>query len=282
MSIIDSEHRSGVDNKNEDVAPSEAYLAAVDPVHEQRVAEAKANIEARQDAILSHPESEGALYDWDENRKRVDAKDLTKKEAADWVASYLEWKNGDITQEQLDKDQAGIESGHEAGPGETKRLASGDGKPTGAKEPGDKLPSAKSSAAAKDTGNPIEQRAADLRPKLSSTDARGLDKFVKRYADGDITLDRLKSELDNYEGKAAEEKAIADGERADTTGDLTHEQKLAHIEAEHPAFLHDTEVTTKTLEDGKWVTTAEPAEKAVSALKQDVSDLTEFLKCIRS
>jgi hypothetical protein len=64
--------------------------------------------------------------------------------------------------------------------------------------------------------------------------------------------------------------------------EMSLEDKIAHIAEEHPAFMSDTTVPLKTLEDGKWVTTQEPAHEAVSNLKKDVSDLTAFAQCVTS
>ena len=114
----------------ENVQPTATDLARPDPVAEKRVAEALARLDAVMTEALAHPVAAEAAADWDDMRgsHAPFAKDLSRQDAYDWLMTYMELKNGDITQDQLAAEQRDIERRYDADPA---RAVVGDKRATG-------------------------------------------------------------------------------------------------------------------------------------------------------
>jgi hypothetical protein len=184
-----------------------------DPVYEARVAEGRQRIEAQKEWVLSRPEAADAAEDWDDMRGEgaPEARHLTRDDAYEWTLTYAEWKDGQISQKELDDAQREIERRYG---GSTKEPALGgrEHPEDGAESPGH-LPNPEaeredSEAAGELSGDepehehepqPLEQYAAQLRDFLDPAGKRRLDRIIQRYSDGDIDLDRLQTELETLD-----------------------------------------------------------------------------------
>ena len=102
----------------ENVQPTATELARPDPVAEKRKADAEAKRQAAINTALTTPEAAEAAADWNEQRSNLApfAKDLSRQDAFEWMMSYWEWKNGDITEDQLAAEQRDIERRYDADP----------------------------------------------------------------------------------------------------------------------------------------------------------------------
>lgn len=89
-----------------------------DPVAERRKSEAATRMDEVHRKALSQPQAAEAAADWDDMRSSNApfAKDLSRQDAYEWLMNYMEWKNGDTTEETLAADQLEIERRYDADP----------------------------------------------------------------------------------------------------------------------------------------------------------------------
>lgn len=113
--IVDDNATRKADKKANDFLyanfdPDAEVVDEVDPVAAKRQTEAEARLAEIHDAVLATPEAAEAAADWDDMRSDAEprAKDLSRQDAYDWTLNYLEYKNGDITEAQLEEDQREI------------------------------------------------------------------------------------------------------------------------------------------------------------------------------
>jgi hypothetical protein len=210
MGVIDSVGGSQSARSGSNVGPTATDLARPDPVHEARVAEATAARDAAKRAALEQPEAEAAALDWDDMRSDTapNAKDLSFEDAFEWLMTFMEWKNGDITEEQLAAEQRDIERRYDASAPEpgAEPASIGTNQSEGREDTGASTAPAlevqPEPAGASIPGNPLEARVEALRPQLGEKQTARLDKLIGRYASRDIELDRFVEELDALEQQA--------------------------------------------------------------------------------
>lgn len=162
--------------KEPNLPKPESHLAKPDPVHEKRVAEARARHEQMVEQILASDVAEWAAEDWNDMKEPGDpaAEDLSRKDAYEWTLSFAQYKEGELSEEQLAEVQSIISAGYRQPAQAGQRLATaGPRSDTGV----DRLERPRSGQAAEADGDAqlADQTTQDAQPAETEVAAPGED-----------------------------------------------------------------------------------------------------------
>ena len=109
---------------------------------------------------------------------------------------------------------------------------------------GEPVPAEATGRADSEAQNPVEARVADLKASLGEKQGEAIDRFVGRYASGEITLDRLNAELDNFDAQLEDGTRYSTGVAGSTTVDAIR-GKIKPLFFSNSMFDRKVEIVSK-------------------------------------
>jgi hypothetical protein len=175
--------------------------------------------------LLREVDFEDAGADYDAMADEGDAPfaDIPRSSQVQWTKAWVAAQDGALSDQQLVRVFGEIADQYSIAAQDTESGA--DGTTQGVQEV-DRGESQRGESEAEPT-NPLEARVADLKARAGEKQTRQIDRWVDRYAKGDIDLERLTTELDTIQGQLDDDTRYS---QADTRQGTTADAVFAVLE----------------------------------------------------
>lgn len=154
--------------------------------------------------------------------------------------------------------------------------AQGDGESRAAAQ-GEPIPAEATGRADSQAQNPLEARVANLKASLGEKQGKAIDRFVGRYSSGEISLDRLNAELDNFDAQKEDGTRYSTGAAGSTTVEAVR-GKVKPLFFSNSMFDRKVEIVSKPEDLPASILQAASADANMSANPESWTGVQAFVQ----